>query len=729
MKPLNLFLSIFFLLPLLTNAFSPNNRPATNQVISNKVIDTIPVKAAPGLLSRIAEVFKFKKYAQLKQRNSIINVIQSTGINDSIIATRENVQLLTDLLNSVKDSSSLNFDLLLQKIDTLKRYALKNNDSIYKQLQVIAQPPTHAEITALAEKIIPIIQNEIIKRHTTSVTAAANTFNLINAAYPLNNFDTAQMQITRKGYIYCFYSPANRNYLDYNFHLLNNIIFNGLDLANANALPVVTDHLTGNRVLSIARNSNCQVLLSISSSNMAATFSFLNSVSRQQKLIDDLDRFISHKLIDGVNVMLPHVNFNYSAQLVSFVQRLTEKINHVTVTLPAFDLQNGYDINKLNQLPVKNFILNFTGQHNDITAAPVITLSGSKYSLQAAASRFLNSSVPFKKLVVSIPYYGVEYDYEKKNSPPRYNTLDNMQYGFTDSLYYDSLAASVYAAVSNPDGEITHALWFDDAVSLNSKYNFIVSNRFGGIAIEPLPQSASIGYTDLWNGIAAVFFSLSPKPVKVVVPSPADSCFCGNDITRDSIIRKALIRLGTANCYNVLLAGSATLKKTISLFMDPCQCGFEDTAIKTPPYVDSLTGATLIRKDLSYYHTYFNKEEEKDKLYHIVFRSAAKRVALHATLLMLTLFIAALAFYFNRYRKIGKTWKLRNKMEIASIALLNLLILTGSLFFYLSNRAPNGTCVQMPLVFFGIIVLITTAVSSALLYYAIFKKLNNEQEP
>ncbi len=149
------------------------------------------------------------------------------------------------------------------------------------------------------------------------------------------------MQITRKGEIYCFYSPANRNYLDYNFSVLNNIIYNGYDIGNRNALAVITDNLNGNRVLTIARNSGCRVLLSITSSGKAATHAFLSSVSLQQKLTDDLARLLSHDLIDGVNVMLPEVDFSHSVQLVSFIQRLTEKIDLVTITLPAFDLQNG----------------------------------------------------------------------------------------------------------------------------------------------------------------------------------------------------------------------------------------------------------------------------------------------------------------------------------------------------------------------------------------------------
>jgi spore germination protein YaaH len=746
MKCKGLFLCSFILLCFFSNAFYPNSKAAINEKNGVEAVDTVPAKAIPGLFSRIAEVFKFKKYAQLKQKKAIINAIRDLGLKDSIVATRENVLLLTSILNSVKDTSSLNYNLLLQKLDSLKQSTSKNNDSIYRKLYAIAQPPTNEEIATLAEKILPVIQAKIIKSNITAgYVATADTLNPVRIAYYYTNKEAAtNLQITRKADVYAFCSSEmDRNYLDFNFNMLNNIIFNGYDIANKNALTTVTTNLTGNRVLKIAGNNKCHILLSITSSNNAATNAFLNSAASQQKLTDDISQLIALHYIDGVNVMLDDVDYNHSTRFTSFIQLLSQKVNLVTITIPAFDLHNGFDINALNQLPVKSFILNFTSQKNVNTIGPVIALNGSKYSLQAAVNRFLNSTVPFQKLVVSIPFYGVDFSYGKKYNTPHYNTLDNLSDAFSDSLYYDSTAASVYAAISNLNGEVTNAIWYDDATSLNDKYKFILNNHFGGIAIEPLKNSATIGYTNIWNGIAAAFFTVSPKPVDIDPASRADSCFCGNDFSKDSVIRKTMIQFGADYSYRIILSEKSALKKLAYLFANACQCKFGDSAISTPHYFDSLMSVTLTTKAPFYYQFYFSNEAmkidsagaalEKNKLYLIAFRSAVKRVMLHLNLLMLALFAAALVFYFNRYRTIGSEWKWRTKAEIISIVLLNLLILTGSLFFYLSNHPPNiqpnGSCIQLPPLFLFIIILVGMIAGAAFMHYAVFRPIKSENEP
>jgi len=746
MKHKGLFLCSFILLYLFSNAFYPNIKANTNNKTGVEAVDTVPSKAAPGLLSRIAEVFKFKKYAQLRQRNSIINTIQGLGLKDSIAVTRENVLLLTDILSSVKDSSHFNYNVLLQKLDSLKQNTSRNNDSIYRKLYAIAQPPTNEEIATLAEKILPVIQAKIIKSNITAgYVTAADTMNPIRVAYFYTNKDAASnLQITRKADVYFFCSSEmDRNYLDFNFNILNNIIFNGYDIANKNALEILKTSLTGNRVLKAAASNKCHILLSITSSNSATTNAFLGSVSSQQKLADDISQLIALHYIDGINILLDDVDYNHSTQFVSFIQLISQKINLVTITVPAFDLHNGYDIEALNQLPVKSFILNFTGQKNTSAAGPVVALNGYKYSIQAATNRFFNSTVPFQKLVVSIPYYGVDFLYGKKFNTPRYNTLDNLNDAFSDSLYYDSTAASVYAAISNLNGQVTNAVWYDDATSLNDKYKFILNNRFGGIAIEPLKKSASIGYNDIWNGIAAAFFTVSPKPIDVIVTPSADSCYCGNDPAKDSAIRKAMIALGVDHSYRIILAEKSAFQKFLYLLANGCECGFGDSTHTSSRYFDSLMRVTLVRKAPFYYQYYFSSGAmssdsagaaiEKNKLHLIVFRSAVKRVMLHLNLLMLALFAASLIFYFNKYRITGSEWKLRTKAEIASIVLLNLMILTGSLFFYLSNNPPNiqpnGSCVQLPPLFLSIIILVGMIAGSAFMYYGIFRSIKSENEP
>ncbi len=72
----------------------------------------------------------------------------------------------------------------------------------------------------------------------------------------------------------------------------------------------------------------------------------------------------------------------------------------------------------------------------------------------------------------------------------------------------------------------------------------LVNNRFGGIAVEPLHQAASIGYADIWNGIAAAFFRFRPNLLLLSLlrlPTPA---FVVMDKNKDSVIRKGYGAIG-----------------------------------------------------------------------------------------------------------------------------------------------------------------------------------------
>lgn len=730
----SLILLCFFCEPLFAN----NNSPAAANIPLNA--DTLPVKPPPGLFARIAEVFKFKKYARLKGKNAIMQVIQNLGIKDSISATKANVALLTTALNSIKDSSDMNYNLLLQKIDTLKLFARKNSDSIYKQLNAFAQPPTDEEIFALAEKILPIIQNKIIKSKTALSAAGRDSVNQLRSFFYYTNqkTDSAKMKITRKADIYCFTSAyMNKNYLDFNFNILNNIIYNGYDIGDKNALSVCTGNIKNNRVLKTAAANKCHIILSLTTANKATTHAFLTSDTWQQKVAEDLILLLSDGYINGVNIMLTDVDYNHSNNLISFIDLLAQKIDLLTVTLPAFDIHNGYDIDALNKLPVKQFILDFTSQKNTSTTGPVISLNGPSNSMQAAANRFLNSTVPFKKLIVAIPYYGVNFTFNEKNFTSHYHTLDEISESYTDSLYYDSLAASIYADVSDLNGAVTNEIWYDDATTLNDKYNFILQNNFGGIAIDPLKKSAAIGYANIWNGIANSFFTVTANTERPAIRY--DSCLLGNNVQQDAIIRNAIKALGTGNCYGIITSEANVWQKLQRLFTNSCLCQLADTGLQTNHYFDSLLQKNLIKTDLLYYQSYFGNEAlsrdstgavfEKNKMYLIAFRAAVKRVMLHISFLILILFIATLVYYFNNTRANGQAWKLRIKTEIASIALLNLLILSTALFFYFNDHAHTDACTRLPRFFLPAIILAGMLIGSASLYYGVFKLVKSENEP
>jgi hypothetical protein len=166
---------------------------------------------------------------------------------------------------------------------------------------------------------------------------------------------------------------------------------------------------------------------------------------------------------------------------------------------------------------------------------------------------------------------------------------------------------------------VQEEIWFDDASTLGPKYDYVLNNNLGGVALWTL--GADNGYGDLWDELVDKF----------VVP--------------DTV--------------------------------------FLDTIRLTPPPPVQLTFWERIKKELHAYRQMFRDPcsvESTDYLGDTYFSYAA--------IFLFTLVIALTVFYITGVRNNGDDWKLKKKIIVALIVLLNLFIITAAMAIFLSKDLP-----------------------------------------
>lgn len=148
---------------------------------------------------------------------------------------------------------------------------------------------------------------------------------------------------------------------------------------------------------------------------------------------------------------------------------------------------------------------------NDEQAGPVAALDGwGRRNWRFIVDRFMDLGVPASKIVMAVPYFGYEWPTETDRTPSRTrgpgvtSTLAPV-----DSTYLPevgrpvaSLQAALHGMRRDPESGSPYYVyqdttgwyqgWYEDAESLRAKYEFVVREGLGGVAIFPLAFGDSL---------------------------------------------------------------------------------------------------------------------------------------------------------------------------------------------------------------------------------------------
>lgn len=283
------------------------------------------------------------------------------------------------------------------------------------------------------------------------------------------------------------------------------------------------DDVREENFLKKAHNAGCRIDLTFECNNAELVATLLNDKSAAALCIDKIIHMVdtTSLFIDGICIDFQDIPANNSDALVVFMKSLKESLKKskrtLKLVLPAMDTRNAFDIMILNQL-VDQYVLWGIDYHFADKSEGAITPFDAKSSrnhLKGSVVEYLNKGVPYEKLIVTLPIYGIVWQQQGNGTTSKftkYITYSEIMKHIEEVqpiINLDSTSLT-YFYDYRQDGK-KYRCYFDDERTLEKKYKWLIKQKVAGIGIYALGYDK--GYTTIWEMIEKNF-----KVEKLLLP-------------------------------------------------------------------------------------------------------------------------------------------------------------------------------------------------------------------
>ena len=475
------------------------------------------------LLQKIIAALKFTKNARAREQQRVITIIR-TVMADSMVATAADIKKLNAELSLQQNQ---HFDSLRALINSI--IASQTKDTLPPPDEEPVAPPApvpETDVASLISKIIPILQQK--EKEERNSEAQQKQLMAVRALYgrPADKTDTLRLSDTL-GITYTItlghkaevlgihpYWMTDK-YLQYNFTALSAISFYGYttekDIKARDIPPAPLN------MFNLAASAGKNRMFTYYESDPAHIDDLLKDEDAQFRCIDSLLPLLQQYQAEGINIWFSQLSAKRRDAFSRFVILLSNYFQHnsqqkyyISVTIPSYDDQSAYDLRTLDPL-TDHFLIDFT-KAGGTRAGGLSPMKGdARRAIEPVMSRFLNLQIAPSKFILLLSYYGTQW----KKSPnggrdvfTRYVPFSEIKnkYPADSSVIYDEDAVTAYVEEKDANGEVTSEIWFDDENTLDVKYDYVLNNGLGGVAIWPL--GADDGYGELWDELGYKFISI-----------------------------------------------------------------------------------------------------------------------------------------------------------------------------------------------------------------------------
>ncbi len=278
-----------------------------------------------------------------------------------------------------------------------------------------------------------------------------------------------------------------------------------------------------------AKAHNTKVLLTVACHGSENTSIFLDNPERWSTLAEILTPLLINREANGIDLNFESISYFKREKFNQFVAFINQQLSAVyekegksfflSLTLPAVNSRDIFDINELEKSADLLVIMGYDYNTGNQVQGPVAPLRSkeSDISLSTTLNFYIDRGINLDKTVLALPYYGSMWDGElTEDGMSAYNAsklerritysevkkllLDNKEYNTVPIL--DEYSMTNYYNLTYTDNS-TKEIWFDDAYTLDKKYDYAISNKLKGIGIWALGYDN--GSTDLWDVIENKF--------------------------------------------------------------------------------------------------------------------------------------------------------------------------------------------------------------------------------
>ncbi|MES2328699.1 MAG: glycoside hydrolase family 18 protein [Bacteroidota bacterium] len=644
-------------------------------------------KVNNNLFKKIAEAFKFRKHARESEKQRVLDIFETLGINDSIAASSENVQLLIDEL-SIRENQ--HFDSLIAIINSIKLAnekipppatapVIEKKAADEKPSPSASKIVTDKDIDNLTNKLLPLIAEKANEdKEDTQKREALKEIRKVKYGSNEVNYivDTTKgivkryrLAIRNRAEVYGMHNYTNNsNYDDYKLSYLNTLIYQSLFINGKTGDVKEFNGWDRAQIINDAQKAGCDVVFTAAISLPSSVMSFLNDQKSQKKFEENAIYLLKLRKARGINIAFNELTAPDRDRFSIFIRSLSEFLKaqdpsyKILITLPAYDARKAYDVAYLAKF-ADRFIVDFS-KLDARSSGPIAPLHGkADYTIQTAVSRYLNAEIAPEKLIVCLPYSGTKWQLDEDGHAKliQYLTYSEIRNRYPWPVYYDEMSGNAVMDSLSSKNMPIRSIWYDDDISLGDKYDFIIGNGLGGVSINALGYDK--GFGELWDMLAYKFAKVDTVYLK------------------DSIIVKR---------------GPLTLLERIQrkmtlywyILKNPCEVCFED--IKDPEsgkvinqYLDDLRIDSL-RDDAN--KTRPPNKKIKSKFEYV--NDELTSLLGYLTLFSLLVILVCGCIYVYEIKVKSDEWKWKKHAEIILIVLAVLCIIFSFTYLFTNDSIP-----------------------------------------
>jgi len=331
---------------------------------------------------------------------------------------------------------------------------------------------------------------------------------------------------------------------EYDFRVLSHVAYFSYEVNPLTGLPDKLHGWLTSPLFSRARAALTRVHLCVTNFGSQANTTLLSNPAARDTLIANLVRLVQRRRADGVNIDFESVPVAQKGNLVTFFRDLSQRLRaavpgaEVAAAVPAVDWSGSWDLQRLAQYIDLFFIMGYNYYWSGSQkAGPVAPLDGGNFNLARTVAWYLQSGVPAEKIVLGLPYYGLDWPVTSAaRQAPTSGRATARTFSRTVEIAadkgrrFDSLFVSPWSPYQVAGS--WRQLWYDDEISLEAKYRFALKEGLAGVGMWALGYDA--GRTELWDLLRSMFLipnsvarsgEAPSNPAVAVYPNPYSDVF------------------------------------------------------------------------------------------------------------------------------------------------------------------------------------------------------------
>lgn len=240
---------------------------------------------------------------------------------------------------------------------------------------------------------------------------------------------------------------------------------------------------------------------------------FFSNSTAQQTLINNLISMVQTRGANGVNIDFEGVSSTHREALTNFLVSLCNQMHgqipgsQVSLCLYAVDWNDLFQEEIIDQYidyyTIMGYDYYYSGSSIAGPTSPLYTFNTFNYNLSRSINYYLNEGASKEKIILGLPYYGIEWNTETEDIPSAttsyvstrtYKTIKDNTSGNYSNRQWDPVSLSPYYSFNVGNWR---QCFIDDEESLASRYDLVNIMDLAGIGIWALGYDD--GYVQLWQ--------------------------------------------------------------------------------------------------------------------------------------------------------------------------------------------------------------------------------------